>query len=233
MRPLLVSSALLTTWLCLPGHAHAAQAAPRPPEVPSPYVPPYTPTYPPGRFATPPPGEPDAPRPVIERADEPSPVAGETSIPARYRNQRPRRGHLPMGWLMPIGVNVGGVLRADEGKSGFLIGAEASVVKFPVKDGFWAGGYTDALYDHAQEQVRFSAGPELGWAMLGLDAGVFGSLGNHGSGWGVMARGFLTAGILTAYVRYGVPVVHQERDPRFVEIGALFKIPVTLKDLDD
>src|SRR5262249_37935169 len=128
----------------------------------------------------------------------------------------------PMGWFAPVGVNVGGSLHHDV-PGGFVLGGEASIVRF---DGAWMGAYTDALWDFGADEFRFSVGPEIGIAFLGVDLGYLGTVSGDEYHHGVAVRGLLTLSLVGFYARWGHQFARDERSPDFGEVGALLKVPL-------
>src|SRR5262245_26567768 len=65
---------------------------------------------------------------------------------------------------LPVGLAIGGAIHPRR-THGFLIGSELSYARFdPDDQGWWVGGYVDALWDTGPGAFRFSTGPEFGWA---------------------------------------------------------------------
>ncbi len=133
-----------------------------------------------------------------------------------------------MGWFAPVGMNIGGASHPTS-STGVLIGAEASVVYFPLPEGTWAGGYVDALYDSGSKKARMSIGPEFGMAFVGIDGGLVIQPGAGKMDLGYQARVLLTFGLFAVYGRWG-KLPGLEVDSTFREIGVLLKFPILLRD---
>lgn len=129
---------------------------------------------------------------------------------------------------MPVGVNLGGVSHR-QGQSGAVLGAEASVVLFPVGEGDWSGFYADSVYDTSDHRVRMSTGLEVGIGFLGVDGGPLLQLGGGPVHFGLQIRPMLSFGVLDLYDRWGVVYGKKQHD-NFHEIGVLLKFPIQVVD---
>jgi len=131
----------------------------------------------------------------------------------------------PEAWYLPIGVTAGAVAR--HGGSGGVLGAEASVARFPIENDWFGGGYVDALYDFGNRRTRLSLGPEIGYRLFGLDGGLAAQTGGGRTDLGWYGRGFFTLGVFSIYARTGS--FPGAPDPRaFLEGGVLLKWPIQL-----
>jgi hypothetical protein len=129
----------------------------------------------------------------------------------------------PEAWYLPIGLTAGAVARSHG--SGGVLGAEASFVRFPMANDYFAGAYVDALYDFGNRRTRLSLGPELGLRVFGLDGGPALQIGDGRTDVGWYARGFFTVGFFSIYARTGS--FPGAPDPRaFLEGGVLLKWPI-------
>lgn len=133
-------------------------------------------------------------------------------------------------WLMP-GATAGLSLHPDSDVGG-IIGGEISMVRFPMGEGFWAGGYADTLYDSARNVGRTSGGIELGYSMIGFDAGPVVEYGDAGTRGGIAIRPIFSFAFIQLYSRFGFFFDDSAKDERFIEFGTLIKVPVPLIDLD-
>lgn len=136
-------------------------------------------------------------------------------------------------WYAPVGASLGAAFH-PEGSTGIALGAEASLVALEVVEQkwfslprFWRGGYLDVVYDRQAGRGRVSAGPEIGYACVGLDAGLVTQLGGAGTHVGFAIRPILTFGWIAAYLRVGF-VPGDATVSRFTELGLLFKWPIEL-----
>lgn len=156
--------------------------------------------------------------------DRPAIVGYEQSTPEPELRHH-RHGHFPEGVFLPLGASVAAASHPSS-PTALALGAEASVVAFPVGPAMWAGGYADLLYEFRNDRTRASFGPELGFTLIGVDGGVVVQSSANGTHWGGVVRPMLTIGLLSVFARFG----WLEDDERFVEIGALAKFPIQLHD---
>jgi len=126
---------------------------------------------------------------------------------------------VPQGWLLTFGANGGYSLHPD-GANGAVLGAEVSA-PYLASSGYWYGAYADALHDFGPRRQRFSLGPELGVAVLGVDGGLLAELADGSMRTGYTVRGLLTFGVIALYGRYGH--LGGEGEASFGEIGLLIK----------
>ncbi|MBI2892870.1 MAG: hypothetical protein HYY06_04910 [Deltaproteobacteria bacterium] len=127
------------------------------------------------------------------------------------------------GLFAPAGINLGYATHPGRSDSG-VVGVEASLVWF---DGFWVGGYVDALYEPANGRTRLGIGPEIGFSIFGLDFGAVADLGGSETLWGYAIRGMLTIGYAAIYARY-VNVSGDPDESGFGELGVLVKWPLRI-----
>lgn len=127
------------------------------------------------------------------------------------------------GVYVPVGVNLGAGLRQD-GADGFLLGGEASLVRFWADSLAFFGGYVDYLHDFGAKTHRLSIGPEIGMLFAGIDAGPVLELGGGQTELGARARLFGSIAFFTIYVGEACRLTTPEA--RFTtELGVLIKIP--------
>ena len=130
------------------------------------------------------------------------------------------------GWYGPVGFNFGGAIHGEGVSNGFLLGAEGSLVHFDASDlGLWVGGYVDALGDFGADALRASIGPEIGYRLVGVDAGYVLDVSPLGVHHGICVRPVVTVAIFALYGRFGYLFTREEA-PTFGEIGLLVKIPL-------
>jgi hypothetical protein len=139
----------------------------------------------------------------------------------------PRQAPWLTGWYAPVGLVTGASFHHDA-PGGLVLGAEQSLVyqRGPRASG-WAGLYVDGLRDFGAGVTRFSLGPELGYGPVGVDGGVFAERRDGQFRPGFLVRGLLTAGFLSAFVRWG-RLFDDLPDRSHVEIGLLLKLPLSL-----
>jgi CTP:molybdopterin cytidylyltransferase MocA len=123
------------------------------------------------------------------------------------------------GWSVMTGLETGGGFGSAGG--GFLLGGEVSVTRLMRQT--WFGLYGDAVWDFGQGAALITAGPQLGFAFVGLDGGVAWRPGEQ-SALGGAGRLVLTAGFFSIYLRYmyvqsGVGAEH------LGQAGVMFKLP--------
>lgn len=121
------------------------------------------------------------------------------------------------GWQATLGPTLGSTVGSDD--NGFFVGGEVSLTR--IREGIWWGLYSDATHTFADGSALVTAGPTLGWGLIGLDAG-FAVRNLDGLEEGVTVRGLLTFGLLGAYGRW----VHLPGpDDSFGQLGVYLKLP--------
>jgi hypothetical protein len=123
------------------------------------------------------------------------------------------------GWQVLGGVNGGGSF-GSQGGGGFA-GAELSFNRLMA--GWWTGAYVDGVYDFGHSAATVSAGPEIGYGVIGLDGGAAVQFGAGDPSWGPQARLLVTAGVFSIFGRYTYltgPEAH------IGQAGVLFKLPL-------
>lgn len=120
---------------------------------------------------------------------------------------------------VPLGLGI------HRGPNQFFFGAEASVFHLN-RDFRWLGGYADIVAEPSSEAVRVSVGPEIGMAVLGMDAGYVREIGGAGRH-GFAVRPMLTLAFTTLAFRVG----HFPGDDggTYGELTLLVKIPFEIK----
>jgi len=169
--------------------------------------------------------------------------------PRWYRARRgPRRGG---GWLAAALVLGASEARADE-KAPFFIGekpawflmggATGGVTAVASEGGGYAGGelslvrlseakffgfYGDGYRDFGARRSYTTAGVELGYRYVGIDAGAAARLGSGRVEWGATGRVFATVGLVSLYGRYAYFAdVTGGGHEHVVQIGGLVKVPI-------
>lgn len=127
---------------------------------------------------------------------------------------------VPRGWVLTFGAN-GGYSMHPERANGAVLGAEVSA-PYLASSGLWFGAYADALHDFGPRRQRLSFGPELGFAVFGVDGGPLLELADGATRTGFTLRGVLTLGVLGLYGRYGY-LDGADPERGFGEIGLLIK----------
>jgi hypothetical protein len=126
-------------------------------------------------------------------------------------------------WFLMGGLEGGGTLVAND--RGGLLGGELSVVR--LRQGKFFGFYGDGAYDFGAAKTYTTAGLELGYKFVGLDAGGAARIGGSGVEFGPTGRLFLTLGIVSVYGRYAYFVdARHANDANVVQVGALLKLPI-------
>lgn len=118
-----------------------------------------------------------------------------------------------------VGAPLG--LAVHRGPNQFFFGAEASVFHLN-RDFRWLGGYADVVWEPSSETGRLSIGPEIGMAVLGIDAGYLRELG------GAERHGFAVRPLLSlAIMTLGFRVGHflGEGGGTYGELTLLVKLP--------
>lgn len=176
-------------------------------------------------YAAPSEAEP-APLEIASDPERPTDV-GRPSGPAERVSEPRRRGHFPEGLFLPVGFSVASASHPST-PSSLALGAEASLALFPFGHGNWAGVYTDVIHETKNELTRWSFGLEAGFVLVGVDGGVVMQVSDAGKAWGGVVRPMLTLAFVTLYGRFGFMKDAED----FREIGALFKFPIHLMDVD-
>jgi hypothetical protein len=124
-------------------------------------------------------------------------------------------------WFALGGLSTGATFGSPGG--GAFVGTELSFVW--LHESTWLGGYTDAVYDFAQDGAVVSFGPELGVAVLGFDGGLGLRFGRENkTEVGYQARLLLDLGIFGLYGRYG-GWPSSSGAKHVGQVGLLLKIP--------
>lgn len=121
------------------------------------------------------------------------------------------------GWQVMAGLGLSGGFGSAGG--GFVPGAELSVNR--LNERVWAGLYGDIGWDFGQDAALVTAGPQLGWAFVGMDGGVAarlsdGELGGAG-------RLLLSFGFFGLYARY---IYFPDSAEHLGQTGILLKLPM-------
>lgn len=127
------------------------------------------------------------------------------------------------GWQVLFGPTGGGSFGSPGG--GGFAGAELSVSR--LNAGTWFGAYVDGIYDFGQSAALVTAGPQLGYTLLGLDGGVAARFGDGGPEWGPQARLMISAGFFSLYGRYAYLL---DTDEHLGQAGVMFKLPLWADD---
>lgn len=127
---------------------------------------------------------------------------------------------IPQGWVLTFGPTAGFSMH-DQRANGAVLGAEVSA-PYMMNSGFWIGAYADTLRDFGPQRTRLSVGPEMGFAILGVDGGFLTEFADGYVRKGYTMRGVLTLGVLGLYGRYG-KLNGPDAESSFGEIGLLIK----------
>jgi len=132
---------------------------------------------------------------------------------------------VPEGWYVLPGVEFGLTFSRAKTASG-LYGAELSFAHLS-KNLFWGGAYFDVAYDTGAKEARLSLGPELGFALGGLDFGYLAMLSRKNVSHGFAVRPLLTVlGFGSLFFRSGV--LFEPRASWFGELGFQLKWPTQM-----
>jgi hypothetical protein len=131
----------------------------------------------------------------------------------------------PPGWYLPVGINAGFAVLAKS-SPGAVVGAEASVVHLGDQES-WLGAYVDAAYITNENATRFSAGPEIGFFIFGLDGGFLDVIDHGRDLAGFTLRPMLTLGVVAIYARWDHTFSRDDREDG-AQIGILLKLPIAL-----
>ena len=132
----------------------------------------------------------------------------------------------PTGWFLPVGLNAG-VAGLGSTSKGAVLGAEASIVRVPKDFGGWFGAYADGGYITGRSAARFSAGPEVGRAVFGLDGGVLYVVDHGQNRVGFCLRPMLTIGFLSVYGRWDHLISGGGGNDG--QLGVLLKYPIPVE----
>ena len=129
------------------------------------------------------------------------------------------------GSFAMVGANLAVTFDRETG-NGLGLGGEASLVTLS-QEMLWVGGYADATYATAAEELRVSVGPELGFSFAGIDLGYALKLGGERSPQhGISVRPLLSIGVATVYFR-SIWLFGAHADWS-AELGLLLKFPIEL-----
>lgn len=124
------------------------------------------------------------------------------------------------GWTMMLGPTFGGSF--GSGGGGGYLGAEWSVSR--LSQASWIGLYVDGLYDFGRGgEPLFTAGPQLGMAIVGFDGGGALRLVDGEPEFGATGRLLLSLAVVSLYGRYGY---FFDTGDHLGQVGLMFKLPV-------
>jgi hypothetical protein len=130
------------------------------------------------------------------------------------------------GWYLPVGVDLA-YAWLPAGTTGALLGGEASVAYVDFSSTpHWYGAFVSGGYLTNTTAGRFSVGPEVGYAIFGLDGGFVDVVSSGKDYAGFTLRPMLTVGFLTLYGRWDHLVSGGGTDMK--QAGVLLKFPVAL-----
>jgi hypothetical protein len=150
-------------------------------------------------------------------------------VPFQIRREEMHSSVRAPTWWLPVGLALGGVTRPGS-PVGFWLGAEASLVHLWLGRGLdfpWFGLVADVGWDAARGSVRAGASIELGFSLVGLEAGYVHELGRVGRGHGLRAGLVVSLGALVPYVR---GVRYPAASETSFEVGVLLKFPFPLAE---
>lgn len=124
------------------------------------------------------------------------------------------------GWIMMLGPTFGGSF--GSGGGGGYLGAELSLTRLSM--GNWVGLYVDGVYDFGRGgEPMFTAGPQLGSTLVGIDGGGALRLVDSEPEFGATGRLLLSLIVADLYGRYAYFV--DSGDHQF-QVGLMIKLPV-------
>lgn len=147
-----------------------------------------------------------------------TPAAAEDDAPYSF-------GTVP-GWTVLGGVTGGGSF--GTGDPGGFVGLELSVNR--LSEAVWSGLYADGTWDFGRDEVIATAGPQLGYYVLGLDGGAALRVRDGESDVGVGGRLLIALAVFDLYGRY---VHFFEGDAHLWQVGAMIKWPLWAEDTED
>lgn len=151
-------------------------------------------------------------------ADPPATDPGPSADPPPFAFG-PVPGHSLLAGLHG-GLSLAGTDHPVTDPGGYL-GAEISVNR--LLEGTWIGGFADASYDFARQELLLALGPQIGHLALGLDAGPALRLRDDAYDLGAHARVLVTTALIALYGRYAY---FADGDPHLFQIGLMFKLPL-------
>jgi hypothetical protein len=122
------------------------------------------------------------------------------------------------GWQLMGGAALTGGFGSAGG--GFVPGVELSINR--LNERVWFGLYADAGWDVGQDAAIVTAGPQLGWAFVGLDGGLASRFGEERD-LGGAARLLLTFGVFSIHGRY---IYLPDAAEHLGQVGITFKLPL-------
>lgn len=123
-------------------------------------------------------------------------------------------------WFLLGGVTTGGTIAlADRGA---LVGGELSLVR--LRERTYLGAYTDAYYDWGADGTYVTLGPEIGYAVIGLDGGVAWRFAGGDTQIGATGRLSVGVGLVNIYARYAY--FDAMSDDHVIQIGLAVKLPL-------
>jgi hypothetical protein len=150
-------------------------------------------------------------------------VAGTTARVASADLNLPYMGP-SSGWFMPVGADVGYAVLPNS-SPGALLGGEVSVAYFDTGGPSWYGAFASGGFITNANQGRFSVGPEVGFAIFGVDGGFLDVVTSGQNAAGFTLRPMLTLSFITLYGRW------DHTFPGSVDagqVGVLLKYPIPL-----
>lgn len=131
-----------------------------------------------------------------------------------------------MHMFLPVGGTLGYGFNPKSLSNGPLLGGEVSLAWMHGDKLLWTGIYSDVLHDFGAPGTRITLGPELGWAIFGVDGGMVLSTldGAHA---GFCGRFLISFAIVHAYMRVG-HILDSPREGTYGELGFMLKVPIPL-----
>jgi hypothetical protein len=165
------------------------------------------------------------PTPSALAEPAPPPAASPTSSTSPTLSSAPAPG-----WFLPTGINLGVAIDPRQPSASFIAGAEVSAAY--LFGTAWAGLYGDGLYDVSAGSARVSAGAEVGWFLLGLEAGYTTHLtSDNPATHGLRLGAIFSFGLGATYTRWSYfPTTPPSLPAHLVEVGVLLKWPWPLSN---
>lgn len=172
--------------------------------------------------------------------------AGVAPVPARATPPEPPPGvgRPAPGWFLLPGLSLGGaatLVASAPARWTFTLGGEVSAAY--LWGTTWAGVYADGQWSTPGDRGRLGVGAEVGWAMVGVEAGWVAQLAPPSAGQpahhGLRLGALATTGAVSWYLRWvhlpaqaggGASHLAHLAVQNTVELGLLLKWPVGLSD---
>ncbi len=122
-------------------------------------------------------------------------------------------------WNLFGGISGGGSFQSA-GNGGFT-GANVSL--FRLKHGRWIGAFASGQYDFPARSFMALGGAEIGYKIVGIDAGLATRFDEGGPSFGPQGSALLTVGVISLFGRY---IYWPESEEQVFQVGLTLKVPL-------